>query len=152
MPWALLAIVGLVVAAGLLLHAFPGRLSSREDWSQAAYGLLFLVLVATSLGARRLPLGRTLRFAAIWAGIVGVLLLVVAYRPELEGILRRVRSAVVPAYGVEQGARELVLTREQDGAFYVVGRVDGRAVTFLVDTGSSDIVLAPPTPGGSAST
>ena len=40
------------------------------------------------------------------------------------------------------GARELVVSQDPDGGFYLMGQVNGQIVRFLVDTGASDIVLS----------
>ncbi len=87
--------------------------------------------------------GRDGWHGAIWAAIVLPLLVAVAYRAELTDAALRVRGALIPSYAVASGGRELTLTRDQDGAYYAVGRVNGRPVTFLVDTGASDVVLSP---------
>jgi aspartyl protease family protein len=44
---------------------------------------------------------------------------------------------------VETGDRELVVSQDPDGGFYLMGQVNGQAVRFLVDTGASEIVLSP---------
>jgi aspartyl protease family protein len=41
------------------------------------------------------------------------------------------------------GAVEVELSRSADGHFYADGRVNGRTVRFLVDTGSSSVTLTP---------
>jgi clan AA aspartic protease (TIGR02281 family) len=38
---------------------------------------------------------------------------------------------------------ETVVTRDANGAFVVEGEVDGHPVTFVVDTGASEVVLSP---------
>jgi aspartyl protease family protein len=42
-----------------------------------------------------------------------------------------------------RNAKELVITADENGEFVVYGRVDGAPVKFVVDTGATDIVLAP---------
>jgi aspartyl protease family protein len=53
------------------------------------------------------------------------------------------RSEFAPAYPVAANGREMILTENADGDFFVVGNVNGVPVKFLVDTGSSDVVLSP---------
>lgn len=144
---ALLGWLGLLALCGAgafaLFRLFPGRVSSGEDWSEVAWGIGALLIVSAGLLARRPSLRQTLRHALLWAGVVSVLLLGVAFAPEFTDLGRRLRSALVPAYAVQTGPREFALTRSADGAYYVVGKVNGTAVPFLVDTGASDIVLSP---------
>jgi aspartyl protease family protein len=44
---------------------------------------------------------------------------------------------------VAAGPHELVVTQDDEGGFFVIGRVNGEPVRFLVDTGSSETVLSP---------
>jgi aspartyl protease family protein len=44
---------------------------------------------------------------------------------------------------VKTGAHEMVLTQGEGGGFYVIGKVNGAPVRFVIDTGASDIVLTP---------
>jgi aspartyl protease family protein len=134
------------VAGGiwLLFKAFPGAVMSREDWSWLAYLIGLLVLLSVRVvTARRVDWGQKARHATIWIGIAGVLIVVAAYRDELAGVGQRVRSELSGSYPVAAGAHELVVTQESQGGFFVMGRVNGQPVRFLIDTGSSDTVLSP---------
>jgi len=51
------------------------------------------------------------------------------------------RSAEPTAAVVEAGSRSLVVPRDARGHFLVDGRVDGRALNFMIDTGASVIAL-----------
>ncbi len=139
---AAMVVIGLGVWG--LSELAPGRISSTEDKSRVIYGVVLLALVASSLFARRLKLKETLRHAAIWVGVIAVLLLGYAFRNEMGALVLRVRSEVAPGYGVATGRpNELAIGREEDGHYYVTGQVNGKAVRFLVDTGASEIVLSP---------
>jgi len=136
----------LVVIAGvaLLFRAFPGGVSTGEDWAWLAQGIALVALVTAGiLTAGRINWGQKARHAAIWVGIIAVLALGAAYRDELVGVGQRLRSEFSPSYAVATGPRELVVTQDQDGGFYVMGQVNGQPVRFLVDTGASEIVLSP---------
>jgi aspartyl protease family protein len=66
-----------------------------------------------------------------------------AFRADLGDTVLRVRSALIPSYAIAAGDHTLVLGQDSDGGYHVVGQVNGQRVGFLVDTGSSDIVLSP---------
>src|SRR5262245_34278670 len=50
-------------------------------------------------------------------------------------------APVPPPVSSAPSARNVVLTKGQNGHFAVDGRVDGRRIAFLVDTGASHIAL-----------
>lgn len=141
--WALLA---LVVGLGLMLFAlsqlFPGQVDAKEDWAGIAGGLGFAVLIGARLLSGRLASG-TGKHLAIWAAVVVVLILGYSFRGDLTGLFQRVRSEVIPSYPVQASGGEMVIARDGDGSFVVMGQVNGQPVRFLIDTGASDIVLSP---------
>jgi aspartyl protease family protein len=142
--WMLLVVLaGFALGVMALSAAFPGRVSEWKDWDPVLRSGAVLAIVATSLFARRLPLAHVVKSGLVWAGIAGVLLLGYAYRDVALDAWLRVRAAVVPGYAVATAAREMVLNRDENGAFYAVGQVNGQPVAFLIDTGASDIVLSP---------
>ena len=143
LAWLALLGVGVLAGGAALLRLFPGRVASANDWFGVGSSLLMLTLVGSSLAVDRLRLGQTLRYAAIWGAVASVLLVGLAYRAELAEAGARVRSALIPSYAVARGPRELVLSRSEGGHYAVVGQVNGRPVTFMIDTGASDIVLSP---------
>ncbi|MGH6964972.1 MAG: retropepsin-like aspartic protease family protein [Phenylobacterium sp.] len=140
--------LGFLVAAAalvaLLSKLFPGQLTSGGDWAAFAWGIGVVVLVSVNiLGRGPIRWGEKARHAAIWAAIVGVLVLGVTYRDELLGVGQRIRGEFSSSYPVATGAHELVVSQDPDGGFYLMGRVNGQAVRFLVDTGASETVLSP---------
>jgi aspartyl protease family protein len=140
--------IGLVaiLALGLvaLLALFPDRMRGPEDWTFLARGLLVLVVVAAGAASvRRLKLRQTALHVLIWALVGAALVLGVTYKDELAQVGQRVRSALVPAYAVATAAHQMTLTQDQDGDYHVIGQVNGQPVSFLVDTGASEVVLSP---------
>lgn len=66
---------------------------------------------------------------AFWIGVMGVVWMAMEY-------VMQPKRAVVTADG------ELRIPRARDGHFYVDGTVNGRSITFLVDTGASTVVVS----------
>jgi aspartyl protease family protein len=140
-PLLILAIIGLVFA---LARAFPGAVSTTDDWSRVAYSAGLLILLTA--GAARIQRGmirKHLRDIAIWVAIVAVLALGYAYRDVFEETGQRLQLAFGGGTPVQTGERELVIPRDESGHFLVVGKVNGQAVRFMVDTGATDTVLSP---------
>lgn len=108
-------------------------------------GDILAIVTAVAIGSLlvlslRLRLGEALRYGLIWTGIVLVMALGYAYRHELTGVADRVAASAVPERGYGAG-EAMVFERGRDGHFRVEAMVEGASVTFLVDTGASNVVL-----------
>lgn len=137
-------LVAVAAGVGLLARAFPGAVSTGEGWGWVARGFGLVALVSMGLMVPgRVRWRESARNAAIWAGIIGVLVLGATYRDELSGVVQRVRGEFSASYPVATGAHELVVTQDADGGFVIMGQVNGQPVRFLVDTGATDTVLSP---------
>lgn len=143
-----LALAVLIAATAALVFAlataFPGALRGGEDWSRLAYLFGFLLLVAAGLTRMgQIGLRRHLGHAAIWAAIIAVLALGVAFRQELAAVPQRLMLAFSGGDPVKVGDRELAIPQNDEGSYVVVGEVNGQRVRFIVDTGATDTVLSP---------
>ncbi|HEY5070655.1 MAG TPA: TIGR02281 family clan AA aspartic protease [Caulobacteraceae bacterium] len=133
-----------VLAFALLARLFPGQLTGANDWGEALRLFGLLALVSSGLvAARRIDLGATARIIAGWTGIFAIAFLAYAFREDLLAAVLKARTALIPAYGVAQSPRSMVVGRSEGDGFYVQGEIDGAPVRFMVDTGASDIVLSP---------
>jgi len=137
-----LSLLGLAGAAlWLLRRAFPGQLSGSDRafvWYDV--GLFALVSSGVVFASRR-RLGEAARHAAIWCGVIAVLVLGYTFRDELIWVGLKVRAELIPAYAAPGAPHTLIVNQSDDGNFYVMGEVNGTPVRFLVDTGASDIAL-----------
>ena len=137
-------VAALAAGAALLFKLFPGAIRSPGDWAWLVGGGAWVALACAGLlRAGRIDWGEKARHAAIWAGIVAVLAVGIAYRDELAQVGQRVRGEFSSTYPVTSGSHELVVTQSDDGGFFVMCQVNGQPVRFLVDTGASDTVLSP---------
>lgn len=117
---------------------------TRDAWADVAYRVGVVILIsAVIFRAGRGALSQSLRHAAIWVAIVAVLALGFAYREELAGVPQHLRLAFSAGDPVTTGDHELVIPQDDQGAFVVVGKINGQRVRFMVDTGASDTVLSP---------
>ena len=66
-----------------------------------------------------------------------------SYRHELTGVKNKVLAELVPAKGVQSTLDSISFPVSSDGHFYIRAFVNEIPITFLVDTGASDIVLSP---------
>lgn len=138
----LLAGVGVLVVA--LMRAYPEAIQTGDDHVNLALKLGFVVLISTALlrGLRGSP-RQYLQYAAIWTGIIGVLVLGYAYRAELSQVPRKLKLAFNVGTPVTIGERTLVVPQGDGGHYVVDGLVNGQRVRFMVDTGATETVLSP---------
>lgn len=102
--------------------------------------LVYLVILGGAVmiwffAANRNALGKTLQQAAVWGLIfIGVIAAI--------GLWDDIRSTVTPMQAVSRDGARIALPRARDGHYYLNARVNGAPVSFVVDTGASDIVLS----------
>ncbi|MCW9002853.1 MAG: TIGR02281 family clan AA aspartic protease [Rhodospirillales bacterium] len=146
-PWVLiLGVVGFAALTGYLFWRFPGALNDQND--QVGFARLIGVLILVSAGFMHygLRLGVALRYAAVWIGISGVLLLGYSFRGELGFVSDRMVGEMMPArpMAVDGGSfndGSVALRRSANGHFHLEAAVNGRTIRFMVDTGASSVVL-----------
>jgi aspartyl protease family protein len=140
------AVVVLAVILGLaeLSRLFPGAISDQDE-PYLVRGLILLAFLSTGIiFVRQINLGELARNVIIWAGIGAVLVLGYAYRDEVQSVVARVQSELLPSEpAVDARTHRLTLTADSNEDFYVYGTANGTRIRFLVDTGATDIVLSP---------
>jgi aspartyl protease family protein len=107
-----------------------------DDTGSLIYAVLLLVLVASSLFLRRLPLGETLKMALTWALIFAALFVVFTFRSDLKIVWDRVATEM----GLRDGLQEdgtLRIPKDPSGHFSVTATVKGHEVRFMVDSGAT---------------
>lgn len=78
----------------------------------------------------------------IWGIIILILVIIYAFRFELKYVANRVMAVLVPSYSwVRNNGEEIVISKHQDGHFYVNAIINGVIIHFIIDTGASDIAL-----------
>jgi len=114
---------------------------TNDETVRAVILLLWIVLVASALVARRMPWGQTLRMALAWVAIFGTLFVVAAYKDELGGLWQRLRLAGNPQAGSVQGG-EFHIPMGEDGHFRVRAAIGGTDASFLIDSGATTTALS----------
>jgi len=137
--------IGAVLFGGILLWrlfvVFPGRLTA-SDYPHLTKLLLLLVVLSFALFLfDRKNIGRVIRNFILWLGIVGAITLLYVFRADLSGTYHRVVAELLPGHVMVAEPQVLSVVQRSDGHYYLAGTVNGKRVTFLVDTGASDIVL-----------
>ncbi|MQY41258.1 TIGR02281 family clan AA aspartic protease [Epibacterium sp. SM1969] len=105
------------------------------DIAQLIYFVILLVAVlGWFLSQNRQNLNQTVQSLAIWAFIF--LGAIAGY-----GLWEDVRGELVPSNAVISDGQSLIVPRSYDGHYYLTLDVSGTPVTFLVDTGATQMVL-----------
>ena len=108
----------------------------------ALYLVGFLVLVVSSLVARRLPIGQTLRMAVAWVLIFAAAFVAFAMKDDFISLGRHVMELSRGEGAVVARGKELRIHKAEDGHFWVNARVNGQPVHFLIDSGATVTSLA----------
>lgn len=95
-----------------------------------------MVLVGSSLAARRIPFGQTLKMALAWVAIFGILFVIVALRDDLGTIGQKLRMAAL-GNGDEVVGNSLRIPISEDGHYYATAMLNGHQTVFLIDSGAS---------------
>ncbi len=159
-----IAAILLALLAALLLtlnNLFPSIMAQPENRMRvyATTGWLLLLVGSAATRFRSQP-GTALRALSAWLLIGLALVWVYAYRFEAQQIGNRILGELAPSHGIETsvadneaadsgtesmsgGISEIRFALNQEGHYQIDARVNGTYITFLVDTGASDVVLSP---------
>lgn len=101
------------------------------------YLLGCLVLVASGLMVRRLPLGQSVRMVLTWLLIFAAVFIAFTLKDDFLALGQRVMAEVKGDNVVETRGAETRIRRAEDGHFWVDGEVNGQPVRFLIDSGAT---------------
>jgi aspartyl protease family protein len=151
MLWFLL----LLLATGGLILFLGGDQDTIAGLDPASFaglvvgGALLLYFAASLGGSYRGRFGQALKDFTVWALIAFALVAVYSFRHEVEYVARRVAGELLPPGETvvlndsQRGEQSVRVRRRPDGHFSIRTQVNGTAVTMMVDTGASSIVLRP---------
>lgn len=104
-----------------------------SDGAQAWLLALMLILPLSGLIARRVPLGQTMKLAAIWVVIFAVAAVVVVQ-------VDRLRSGGGDASTTRGDVTRI--SRDVDGHYWAVARINGAERRMLIDSGATTTALS----------
>ena len=142
--WFAVFMGGTILLVLLLENRFPGTLSDPDNQMSLVAKVGWIALLGSSLilGWRLKPKS-ALRNAAIWAVIFLVVIGFFSFRQDAAMIGSRIMSELSPTQGDVRDDGTIAFSAGPDGHFRIQALVNGSRVTFMVDTGATDVVLAP---------
>jgi len=150
---AWIALTLLVIAGlALLLRADAGSIAGYDpsDFAIAVAGVALLIFLGSSLaGSYRGRTGQAVRDLLSWSAMALLLVAGYSYREELFSFGHRVIYELLPPGSALRsdtqidGEHSVKIRRRPDGHFIARTRANGVALTMLIDTGASTVVLKP---------
>lgn len=108
---------------------------------EAVYAIIILVIIASGLIARRLPLRQYAKMTLSWIAIFAVAFVAFSFRPELSMMWDRVKGELIGAPRQSLDGDILKLVRQDDGHFWLRASVNGVSADFMVDSGASTTAI-----------
>lgn len=75
----------------------------------------------------------------VWCGIIFGTAFIYSAKDVL--LNSRFIAALMPSYGYSPDRQTLIFKKANDGHFYILAKVNGQSIKFLVDTGATDVAL-----------
>lgn len=115
-----------------------------SDYPNAIYlGLILVFLIINFFSNNRDGFFTIVKYLSIWIIIALLSLIAYSYRYELQSVKEKVTRELIPGTSThDRKTRKLILTRAQDGHFYLNSIINNQKIRFLIDTGASDIALS----------
>ncbi len=143
LPWLLAFGLGVTVLVLYLAQAFPDALADQHDRMRLLVLLGWVALVGSSVIVRVAARpAASLKQGLAWVAIGLTLVVGYSYRDVFADMQTRITSELVPQSGASVGEDGVRFRASADGHFHVRATVDGTPITFLVDSGASDVVLS----------
>jgi aspartyl protease family protein len=115
---------------------------NADEGISLIWGIAALVLVVSSLVARQLPIGKTIKMALAWIAIFGGMFVLFLFKDEGRVVWQRT-TAEISGNSAQVEGSTLRIRRNEDGHYWVSANVNGTAVRFMIDSGATTTTLSP---------
>ncbi|MES2781903.1 MAG: TIGR02281 family clan AA aspartic protease, partial [Pseudomonadota bacterium] len=112
-----------------------------EDGPSLIWGVVCVVLLISSLAARRLPLGYLAKAGLAWVAIFAALFAIFSFRFEFITIWDRVKADISGTAGQSISGETIELRRQDDGHYWLQVDVNGKPVRFMIDSGATTTAI-----------
>ena len=108
-----------------------------EDGPSLIWGVACILLLVSSLAARRLPLSYIAKASLAWIAIFAALFAIFSFRFEFISIWERVKADISGTAGQGISGEAIELRRQDDGHYWITVDINGKPVRFMVDSGAT---------------
>jgi aspartyl protease family protein len=108
-----------------------------EDGPSLIWGVVCILLLLSSLAARRLPLGYIAKAAFAWIAIFAALFAIFSFRFEFIAVWERIKADISGTAGQSVSGDEISIRRQDDGHYWLQLDVNGKPVRFMIDSGAT---------------
>jgi aspartyl protease family protein len=112
-----------------------------EDTTRLIIGITMIVLLASSIAARRLPIKQYAKMILAWVAIFAGMFVIMSFRPEFAMMWDRIKGEITGAPRQTMAGDNLKLVRQDDGHFWLRARVNDYQVDFMVDSGATTTAI-----------
>lgn len=110
---------------------------NAEDGPSLVWGIIMVMLLVSSLAARRLPIGQMAKMALAWIAIFTLFFVVFSFRFEFLAIWERTKAEFDGTAAQTIVGEAVQIKRQDDGHYWVQVEVNGKDVKFLIDSGAT---------------
>jgi aspartyl protease family protein len=121
---------------------------NAENGPSLIWGLVCILLLVSSLAARRLPMGQVAKMALAWVAIFAALFVVFSFRFEFQSVWERVKSEFNGTAGQSVVDEAIELKRQDDGHYWLQVQINDRPVKFMIDSGATTTAVNAETAAG----
>ncbi len=108
-----------------------------QDGPSLIWGVVCIILLISSLGARRLPLGQVAKMALAWIAIFAALFAIFSFRFEFIQIWERMKADISGVSGQSVTGETIQVRRQDDGHYWLLVDVNNNPVRFMIDSGAT---------------
>jgi aspartyl protease family protein len=112
-------------------------MNMMEDGPSLIWGVVCVLLLISSLAARRMPMGQVGKMALAWVAIFAAMFAIFSFRFEFQAIWERVKSDFAGTAGQSVSGEAIELKRQDDGHYWLQVEVNGNPVRFMIDSGAT---------------
>lgn len=116
-------------------------MNMMEDGPSLIWGVVMVLLLVSSLAARRLPLGQTVKMALAWVAIFAALFAIFSFRFEFQAIWARVKADFAGTAGQSISGQAIALKRQDDGHYWLQVQINSKPVDFMIDSGATTTAM-----------
>ena len=116
-------------------------MNMMEDGPSLIWGLVCVLLLVSSLAARRLPMGQVAKMALAWVTIFAALFAIFSFRFEFQAIWERIKSDFAGTAGQSVSGEAIELKRQDGGHYWLQVEINGNPVRFMIDSGATTTAI-----------